>query len=308
MDSRIFKSVVIAFFLFAFMPQAAEAATMDLTPAAGSFTVKKPFAVDLVIDGKTQAFNAAEARVNASPTLSISGLTIGNCNFAFLALPSIANPSFTGVILGGSSRKCTVYTLTLTPTTEGTGSITITHGSVKQYGDASEIFTAAQNSSYKLTAANPLSLDTLLPNATPPPQSAVSKTTSSQSSDNAYTLNVQVLAQDGTPLTDAVVNITPQLQASGASPKQSTTDIHGMATFTDLPSNTYTVTTTHQGKQISETIMHVGGNQHVLTLGMQEEKASFNPLPLAIGGVALVAIALLYIFRNRLREFLKRKK
>src|SRR5207249_1544493 len=77
----------------------AASATMSIAPYTGSYTVGAPFSVDLVIDGKGEAFNAAEATVDVSSALQITNVILGDCHFSFIKTPTTTDPSFTGAIL-----------------------------------------------------------------------------------------------------------------------------------------------------------------------------------------------------------------
>jgi hypothetical protein len=128
------------------------------SPATASATIGRPFAVDVVVNGGGQAFNAAKATVTASSNLSITGLMkpISNsCNFQYTQIPSVTNLSFAGAIFNTWSTNCKVYTITLTPTAAGTGTLTFTNGSIKSYANASEILSGVTNGSYTINSVTP---------------------------------------------------------------------------------------------------------------------------------------------------------
>jgi hypothetical protein len=151
-------------------------ATIATSPSSGTLTVNAPTTIAVTVNGGGQAFNAAQATVTVSSNLSVTGLTNGSCNFTYTQTPITANPSFAGAILSTSSTSCTAYTLNVTPTAGGTGTITFTNASVKAYADNSEIFSAAINGSYTIVAPTatvtpvPTNIPTPLPTATPIPQ------------------------------------------------------------------------------------------------------------------------------------------
>ncbi|HVZ59068.1 MAG TPA: dockerin type I domain-containing protein [Patescibacteria group bacterium] len=124
------------------------------SPSSGTKTVGSPFNVDITIDNTgDEAFNAARATVTVSSNLSITGIhnpSSNACNFNYTKTPTTADPSFAGAIYGSSSTGCTVYTMTLTPTSTGTGSITFTDGSIKAYDDNSEILSDVVNGSFTI--------------------------------------------------------------------------------------------------------------------------------------------------------------
>lgn len=123
------------------------------SPSSSAVTVATPFAVDVNVNDNINPFNAVQATVNVSSNLSITGLTTAgsnNCNLHYMQAPTVSNPSFSGAIFGSSATNCKVYTLTLTPTSAGTGTITFTNASVKSYADNSEILSGVQNGSFTI--------------------------------------------------------------------------------------------------------------------------------------------------------------
>jgi len=124
-------------------------------PASSTVSVGTPFNVDVKITDNSSAFNAAQATVAHSSNLSVTGIhnaTSGACNLQYTKHPTHSNPSFAGAIFGGSSTGCTVYTMTLTPTSTGAGTITFSNASIKAYSDSSDILTGVVNGSYTIAA------------------------------------------------------------------------------------------------------------------------------------------------------------
>lgn len=123
------------------------------SPESGNKTVGSPFSVNVAVNSDEEAFNAARATVAISSNLSINSVsapTSNACNMQYTQTPSTTNPSFAGAIYGASSESCNVYTMVLTPTATGTGTIMFTNGSVKSYVDNSEIMTGVTNASFTL--------------------------------------------------------------------------------------------------------------------------------------------------------------
>lgn len=155
------------------------------SPSTSNASVGTPFNIDVkIIDGDTP-FNAARATVAVSSNLSITGVhnpTSNACNLQYTQAPTISNQSFAGAIFGGSSTGCTVYTLTLTPISAGTGTVNFTNGSVKAFSNSSEILTSVQNGSFTISEASPTD--------TPPGTTLVSIDDSVQgSSQNQWNYN-----------------------------------------------------------------------------------------------------------------------
>jgi len=154
-------------------------------PASSNVSVGMPFNVDVTVGDGSQAFNAAQATVTVSSNLSITGIhnaTSNACNFQYSKQPIPSDPSFAGAIFGGSSTSCTAYTMTLTPTSPGTGTVTFTNGAVKAYSDSSEILSGVQNGSFTIGAS---------PTSTPTsgiPQLTITSPLETYYIDNNYTL------------------------------------------------------------------------------------------------------------------------
>ncbi len=157
--------------------------TITVSPSTSTVTVGQPFNATIAVSGGT-AFNAAAAHVALSSNLSITGIHSApspECNFQYTQTPTTSDPSFAGAIFGSSSTSCNVYTLTLTPNAAGTGTITLTNGSIKSYADNSEINTGVTNGSFTINAAN----------ATPTPTpslSGITFTSPSETYNSTYTL------------------------------------------------------------------------------------------------------------------------
>lgn len=134
-------------------PQISQTASMKLEPSSGDHLVGQTFQVALKIDGGGTLFNAAQVSMSTTPNLKIENLTFGDCGFALVESPTNTNPSFAGVILGGSSTSCTVYTLTVKALSVGDGKITLSNAKVKSYGNATEILSTITSGEYEIHAA-----------------------------------------------------------------------------------------------------------------------------------------------------------
>ncbi|MDE2025594.1 MAG: hypothetical protein KGJ07_03805, partial [Patescibacteria group bacterium] len=133
----------------------AQGGAIIMTPNSGSYPVGQTFTVSVTIDGGGFPFNAAKASVLVSPALSVQNVTIGDCGFAFVKPPVQTDPSFVGVILGGSAKNCSLYTLTVKTVAEGKGTITFVNSSIKSYKSAVDILTTLQNATFTITPPLP---------------------------------------------------------------------------------------------------------------------------------------------------------
>ncbi|MEK7572070.1 MAG: carboxypeptidase-like regulatory domain-containing protein [Patescibacteria group bacterium] len=314
---NIFKRYILTLFLsnvlLLLMPTDALAATITLSPSAGTFATNAPFTVAMIIDEETTAFNAAQAKVVLSENLTVQDMTLGNCDFSFVKTPSVQDLSFVGVTLGGSKQNCTIYSLTLLPNRAGTATITMTDGSVKKYGDGSELLTAVQYGNYEIGSGNTNNIvaniftsseETPLVPVSAPATTAILKT---EKDLEAYTVSIKVIDEDNRPLEEAVVTLKPQLNATSPIIKTGETDASGLVTFADVAPDIYTVTAKKNDKIIAEQIVNTQGSSPVLTLGLQQNKQEAPNYLGFIVGLAGVILVVLYLFRSKInRLFLSR--
>ncbi len=262
----------ISLLSFAFLsvsPSFASGATINLSPQNGSYG--KPFSVHVVVNGNGQPFNAAQATVSLSSNLSVQNLVTGDCSFSFLQTPTITNPSFAGVLLGKSSKQCTVYTMTLAPLAKGTGTITLSKGSVRRFGDAVNILSEMQSGTYTLTSAVKVS-----------PQPTVAP-----SQGGLYSLLLTLQTAKQTPLLNTAVTLKA---VATTQPKEGKTDNQGRVQFTNLQPGIYDALVTNYP---GDHILNVRGNNHTLILGITVEpqqnlltRAFSNPFVLLLlGGI-----------------------
>lgn len=222
----------------------AAGASIQATPGQGSFA--KQFAVSLTIDGKGEKFNAAQADIHLSSNLAIQNLTTGDCNFSFLQTPSIENPSFSGVLLGDSLTKCTVYTMTVIPIQKGDASITIQKGNIKRFGDAANIFSSPQNGNYTLTGV----------------VKASSQPTISQPKGNLYSVLFTITNTNNTVVPSTTVFFKSVVSHI---PLQGVTDKNGRVQFPNIPSGIYDLLVSNYP---DDHIVNITGNNHTLALGI----------------------------------------
>lgn len=269
---KILSSLITLFLLLISVvftqPVFASGATIAPSPSNGSYG--KPFTVNMVVDGSGDKFNAAEATVNISSNLKIQDVELGDCNFSFLKTPTAENPSFAGIIISTYSTKCTAYTLTLAPIKKGTGTITLTKGSVKRYGDAHELLSATSNGIYTLTGVV---------------KDVLGTETKGTSQNGLYALNLKVIASNK-PVQNATIMLT---SVSKTNNQQATTDSTGTAHFSNLTSGVYDATVKQGFNKVGETIVNVSGANHVLSLTINLDTQKNNPLMKA-GGSFLASL------------------
>jgi hypothetical protein len=303
MRKTLFVLMLSLLFLVTSNVQAVFAAntTIGFSPQSGSYAA--PFPVSLIIDGHGDEFNAAQATVTVSQNAMIKDLVLGDCNFSFLKTPSVADPSFEGAILGNSSKKCTVYTLTLSPAAKGTATISLTKASVRRFGDAAEVLASTQNGSYTLTGTGGTTSQTAQSQETPIPTPA----------NGLYTVLLKILNSDATPVSNVSVTLTA---VAGKTHHTAPTDPTGTALFSNLTPGVYTATVTKDSTQLAKTILNVTGANHVLKLSINIQAQQNNPLlkpqamqinPFLIAGIVALGV-LAGVGITILLTFLTRRK
>lgn len=296
--------------------------TIGASPSTGSsYTVNTPFTVDIIIDGDGEAFNAAKASVKTTPSLQINDLILGDCNFSFVKTPSTTEPSFAGVILGNSSKKCTLYTLNVTPLSEGTGRIDITDTSIKRYGDAAEILGGVQNGTYTVGKTESNIVNSIMHqvqnatgnNSAPAPtgqnaQPTVTQQTT-QTAPSSYTLSLNVLGSDNKPLSGATVVIDPPQNNAPvpATNTKITTNKNGTAQISNMPPGMHVVRVESGGKPIVEKIMNVSGNNPVMVLSIQQQKQPVDWSMIALIGIIVFILMLFILDRSHIFNRIKQK-
>lgn len=339
------SSLLLALYLVPLeVVSAAGNGTIGVNPKDGSsYETGKSFIIDMIIDGKGDSFNAAKATVIISSSLQVNDLILGDCNFSFIQTPQATDPSFVGIILGGSSKKCTAYTLTLTPPPEETGSINLSNASIKKYGDASEILNSVQNGTYTIAGTTPTNTNIVnnivqqiqnlsenKPSSTPTPiptttQEAPTSIPSIQQSQEqqasapaSYTLSLEVLKSNNEPLSDATVAIDPPQYSQAISQpvtQTTTTDKKGTAQLNEINPGIHIIKVEKSGKLIAEKIINVAGNNPVLVLGIKEQKQTIDwtitlliAIPLFMLSLFLFNHFALYVkLQQSLSLFLKKK-
>ena len=282
-------------------PMTVQAATISVSPGSASLTNNQSFTVNVRVDGQNENFNAAQANVALSTNLTVTDLILGDCGFSFAKTPEVANPSFVGVILGGSSRDCTVYSLTITPKgeTNDNATITLTNGSVRRAGNAAELLTGIGNGNYTFGGGNVGSgVTNIFSTQTQiTPVTGTANTIELEEDLSAYTVAIKVVDSNDQPIENAVVKITPQL-ATGGTVQEVKTNKEGIAEFKNVPQDMYTVAAEYDNKVLAEQIINAKGKDSVLTLGLKEEKKPVNYTPAILGFLGII-VALLIIFRAR---------
>lgn len=278
------------------LPTNVFAATIRVSPFSGSLVANRTNSIEVTIDDTKDVFNAAQASVTLSENLTVTDLIMGDCNFSFIKTPGTQDPSFVGVSLGSSMKKCTVYTLNVIPSGSDPATITISDGSVKKAGDAQELLTGVQNASFKIGTGNigeivnNFFVSSAISNTIVPVTDA--STTPLKSSENldSYSVEVKVYDKNNKPVKNSIVTLEPQL-ASKTDLKEVKTNNEGVAEFKGVTANTYTVRAKSEGEVLAEQIINAQGQEPVLVMGLKDEKPAQNPWIAIVSVIVVVAIA-----------------
>lgn len=281
------------FFLLSGQKAFAVNGTIKISPQSGNYTSGQVFNVDIDIDGNGSSLNTAEATVTISSTLGIENIIIGDCGFAFVRTPTQANPSFVGVILGGSVKTCTAYTLVLKAISPGTGTVALSNASLKSYKGAMEILMSLQNGSYVINAdssgINPVSV--VKPSPTQAPLVGNNGT-------RLYDIVFTAPVPKGVPISAIQVTLDPELPERKTVIPTSTQGIPVTvtATFEGVPQGVHTIVTFYNGKPLFKQIMNVGGNNKTLAFGVGAKRPSTSWTQYLILVVSLICLGILTVF------------
>lgn len=266
----------------------AASGTISVLPAQGSFQNGETFSAQIRIDGGGENFNAAKAKISASPSLLVEGLTLGDCNFAFVDTPSVNSLSFTGVVLGDSRPSCLLYTVNLRVNGSTNGYILITDAAIKAYEGAVELFSKANNSSYTFTGSNQAVIQV----------SPTQQPLALSGGLNYYTVIYTIPTQEDS----LKVVLDPDLNTKiTAIPEPYTKNPRiQAATFDNVSEGIHTFAVLSNEKEISNEIVNINGTNREVIFGAATDNAGTNYLTYLIYGIVvlltLMIIILGYLF------------
>lgn len=264
---KFYKIISLIFFVFLFFSTTKNHAfsasgNITITPRTGNFATGESFQANLIIEGGGTPFNAAKATVAVSPNLSIQNLTMGNCDISFVNTPSKDNPSFLGAILGGSSNKCTLYTLVIKPVSEGDAYINVTSASIKAFKGASEILSYTLGGNYIVNGTE--SAIDLQPTEAPLIANGI------KLYEVFYTIPVP---KNTLPTSLSVVMDRNMKNPIIASPLTSNNNPNvATAIFENVTQGIHAFDTIKDGNSISKQIVNVTGNNKKIEVGVSETK------------------------------------
>lgn len=147
-------------FLFA-LPHGVEAASLNLSPSSGSFTVGSTFNVSVVVNSSGVAINAAQATVRfPTDKLEISALAKAGTFTLWTVEPTYSNSDGQVIFAGGlpnpgyTGSAGRILTITFHAKAEGNATVTITGGKVlANDGQGTNVLTSQGSGTYTITAA-----------------------------------------------------------------------------------------------------------------------------------------------------------
>lgn len=287
----------------------ASAASIRVAPSSNNLQVGNTYTVDVKVQGDGQAFDTASATVTASSNLTVNSVILGNCGFSFVKTPIVSDLTFKGAILGGSSEDCTAYSLTLQPNAVGTGTITITEGSVISASSPStQIISSVQNGNYAISSQgsnNPVPTSVPAQPVEPTPYQFI-KSVSAATMDariaqidnltansGTYSLQLTLIDSSDKPAVGRTVYLSDSVLG--------TTDKNGQLTANDIKEGIYAVKIMDGDKTTAEEVINVSSTPGTQTLSIREKGMAGDQskpmvdnkqaIGLGIGALIIVAIA-----------------
>ena len=288
----IFFTVCLVFLFSAQRTLAANGA-ITVSPHTGNYETNQIFNIGIGIDGGGTPFNAAKATVSISSGLSVQDVTIGDCDFAFVKTPTQADPSFAGVILGGSSNACTVYTLALKAISSGTVGITLLDTAVTSYKGAVKIPLSAQYGKYTITGAAAPVVSAI--------SSPIEVPALGTGGIKLYDIHFTLPLPKNIPPSELKVVLDPKLpQERTAVPALVPGNPDSATvTFEKVPEGVHTIATFHNEKSISKQIINVSGNNKNLAFGVSAKKPTPSWIWYLIAVAIFICLGILGIFLYR---------
>lgn len=264
----------------------AAAGSITAVPDTGSFSAGSMLNVAVKVDGGGVAFNAAKATVSFAPSAPVQSIQIGDCGFAYIKTPTTSDPSFVGVILGGSTTSCTAYTMRFQAASAGTQLVNITDASIKSYQGAKEELNSVKGGSFTITqSSTPI---------TPIITSPVGQPATDPNGNRLYSVAYSVNIPKNTPPEDVKILLDSRTSPSKvevAGAEETGSESVATATFEDVPEGTHTLSVVSDDKKISEQIVYLDGDSKNLAFGNKPEVSS--PSMWYIGGI--IAAVLLIV-------------
>lgn len=235
--------------------------TIEVNPKNGSYQNGEIITSTIIINGGGENFNAAEASVAVSSNLSVQNLVLGDCDFAFVKTPSIQSLSFAGVILGGNTSSCTLYTVTLKPLMGESGYIFISDASIKSYNGAQELLKNVINSSYTFnTAGQATANSVVVPTESPAMTNGLNYYTvvynfSKDKTDEnpAYEVILDPEKTERIVVIPSPIPVSPNVLS---------------AVFPNVVEGVHTIAVEKDGQELKKDIINVEGTNKQITLGV----------------------------------------
>ncbi len=293
---NFFAYLVVGILLFLFVSRNAafaENGAISVVPESATETYGQEFNVDVEIDGGGTAFNAAKATVTLSPELAIQSLTLGNCGFALVRTPTESNPSFAGVILGGSSNVCTIYTLIIKGKGTGTGHVLVSDASIKSYKGAGELLSSVRSGSYTIVQNTSSGINFTTVSAPSPTQAPLVI-----NGAKLYNILYTVSLPKNIPASSVIVTLDPQLPSkiSAAPATEPGSPQTVTATFQNVSEGVHTITAYSNDRTISTQIANITGSNRNLEFGTSTKQGVPSWIWYLIGVILAVLLIVVGVF------------
>ena len=308
MEIRIFRKIISSFFaaiffIFLFSNQKilATSGSISVNPQSGNYEVESIFSANITIDGGGTPFNAARATASTSQTLNITDITIGDCGFAFVKTPTISDVSFAGVILGSSTKACTLYNLKIEAVSPGEAYILLSDASIKSYKGASELISSIKNGNYTFSNKSSLNNTSVI---------VVSPTQAPKLDPNGnklYDVSYSVTLPNNIPASEVVTTLDSILPAQTTIvPSAKTNSTTLKLAFENIPQGVHKITSVYKNQPIADQIVTLSGNNKYLVFGTSAVKNDnqylvwYALIALLLISLSTVGVIIYKVHRNKL--------
>lgn len=288
--SAIISSLLLLFCASGVRPTHAASGSISVQPISGSYSNGETFEASIRVDGGGEALNASKASISVSEGLSVVGVTLGDCGFAFVTTPSLSSLSYAGVILGGSVNSCTVYTLKLKVVSGTNGYIFISDGSIKAFSDSIELISKVINSSYSFTGSSSNNSVASQPSPTQPPL------VSDKNGMKYYTLIYGVTSNEEAKSKMKVILDAALPSQIIVIPSLDKNDPNVLtAVFDNVEEGVHTVGVYDDEKPVSQEVVNIEGQNREVSLGVAPQPSASLIWYVLAGVITIIILSIIVI-------------
>lgn len=187
--ANFIKCLIVLCFVLA-VPVTARAATMSVAPGTGVYTIGSTFTVNVSVNTKGAAINAAEGTLSFNPSeLSVVSVSKSSVFSLWTADPSFSNSAGTinfsgGTPSGYTGSNGTVLSVTFRAKAAATARVTISAGSVLAAdGRGTNVLTAMNGGTFTISAASSAPQPEVIVEYVPPANTPAAPTVTSDTHD-----------------------------------------------------------------------------------------------------------------------------